>query len=88
MIHSMKRTQVQIPQPLYDEIKRVARLHDWSITEVLRRGAEYIVACYPKEKGIEPDWAPPTPRRCGAFLAPVENWRMLANEPQPPDPVR
>lgn len=76
----MKRTQVQLPDPLYAEVKRVAALQDWSITEVLRRGAEYIVGCYPPDKA-DGEWAPPAPRRLGEFLAPVERWRELANDP-------
>ncbi len=77
----MKRTQVQLPEPLYRQIKRLAEDQEWSITEVLRRGAEYMVRCYQSGDKDEDEWSPPRPRRMGEFLAPVEDWRDLANEP-------
>ena len=43
----MTRTQIQLPDPLYREIKRLAQEQDWSIAEVLRRGAEAILRAYP-----------------------------------------
>ena len=70
----MKRTQVQLPEPLYREVKRVAEMQDWSITEVLRRGAEYIVSCFPSDKRIGQSWVLPK-RDLGEFCAPVERWR-------------
>jgi hypothetical protein len=30
------------------------------------------------------DWAPPSPCRLGEFQAPVDDWRILANEPDRP----
>lgn len=76
----MKRTQVQLPDPLYEEVKRVARGQDWSITEVLRQGAEYIVRLYPADKASRDRWEPPRPLHLGRFRAPPEQWRELANE--------
>lgn len=46
----MIRTQIQLPEPLYREIKRIARDQDWSIAEVIRRGAEAVVRNYPAGK--------------------------------------
>ena len=46
----MTRTQIQLPDPLYREIKRIAMQQDWSIAEVIRRGAENVVRHYPPEK--------------------------------------
>ena len=75
----MKRTQIQLPERLYREVKRVARSQDWSITEVLRRVAEHIVRLYPADKeGSE--WTAPRPRHLGRFKAPADRWRELANE--------
>jgi hypothetical protein len=70
----MKRTQVQIPDPLYREVKRVARLRDWSVSEVFRRAAEQLVAQYPDDKHPG-DWALPEPREMGVPLVPPEEWR-------------
>ena len=79
-IYSMKRTQIQLPDSLYAEVKRVARKQEWSVAEVLRRGAEYMVACYPADRPST--WTPPEPRSLGAFLAPVSDWRGLAEAPE------
>ena len=46
----MVRTQIQLPEPLYREIKKIALQQDWSIAEVIRRGAENVVRHYPHEK--------------------------------------
>jgi hypothetical protein len=46
----MVRTQIQLPDPLYREIKRIAAEQDWSIAEVIRRGAEHVIRDYPPEK--------------------------------------
>lgn len=78
----MIRTQVQLPEPLYREVKRVAALQDWSIAEVLRRGAEHVVRCYPADKEAADAWSPPAPRSLGRFLEPVERWRELADDPE------
>jgi hypothetical protein len=43
----MVRTQIQLPEPLYREVQRVARQQEWSIAEVLRRGAEAVTRAYP-----------------------------------------
>jgi len=44
MISAMIRTQVQIPEPLYREMRRVAAARDWSVSEVVRRAVEQYVA--------------------------------------------
>lgn len=76
----MIKTQIQLPDELYREAKRVARDREWSLAEVVRRGVEYITRVYPPVSGSAAPWTPPSPRRLGAFLAPVEDWRLLANE--------
>ncbi len=43
----MIRTQIQLPDPLYRDVQRVARQQDWSMAEVIRRGAESVVRAYP-----------------------------------------
>lgn len=58
----MVRTQIQLPDPLYQEVKRIARDQDWSIAEVMRRGAEAVARAYPPEKGINASgWELPPP---------------------------
>lgn len=76
----MVRTQVQLPDQLYQDAKRVAEEHEFTLAEVVRRGLEYMVRVYPARQTPETEWQPPQPRRLGAFLAPEDQWRMLANE--------
>jgi hypothetical protein len=75
----MKRTQVQIPDPLYKEVKRVATLQDWSVSEVFRRAAEQIVTQYPSNKhpGV---WTLPEPRDMGIPKISPDGWRDLVAE--------
>lgn len=51
----MIRTQIQLPDPLYREVQRVAKSQDWSLAEVIRRGAEAVVRAYPPTKSWH-DW--------------------------------
>jgi hypothetical protein len=43
----MIKTQIQLPDLLYREAKRVAKEREISLAEVLRRGVEYITRVYP-----------------------------------------
>lgn len=54
----MKKTQIQIPDHLYEQAKAVARDREISFAEVVRRGIEYIVRVYIK---IDPEkeWSLP-----------------------------
>ena len=77
----MIKTQVQLPDALYREAKRVAREREISLAEVMRRGVEYIVRVYPPVPPEQTAWSPPDPRPLGAFHAPEADWRRLANDP-------
>lgn len=55
----MTRTQIQLPDSLYAEIKCLAREQEWSIAEVLRRGAEAILRYYPSHKKKASEWKLP-----------------------------
>jgi len=60
----MIRTQIQLPDNLYREVQRVARDQEWSITEVIRRGAESIIRTYPSiKKPVPSGWKFPPPIR-------------------------
>jgi hypothetical protein len=76
----MIRTQVQLPEGLYRDAKRVAQEHEMTLAEVVRRGLEHMVRIYPRRDAAVGTWRPPTPRRLGAFRASEEAWRELANE--------
>ena len=59
----MKKTQIQIPDKLYMEVKRVAAERELSFAEVVRRGIEYVVRIYPStgsnSKTARKKWSPP-----------------------------
>jgi len=77
----MVKTQIQLPDALYGEAKRIARERELSFAEVVRRGVEYIALAYPPLEGnAQKAWRPPQPTRMGRFRAPAEDWRTLANE--------
>ena len=73
-------TQIQLPNALYEEAKRVARERDMSLSEVVCRGVEYITRAYPPVGNGEP-WRSPAPSDLGPFRAPREDWRLIANDP-------
>ena len=42
----MTRTQIQLPEPLFRRLKRIAGERDWSLAELVRRGMEaYVQTC-------------------------------------------
>ncbi len=61
----MVKTQVQIPDHLYREAKRIAREREISLAEVVRRGLESVVRLYPPLPEGRGEWSPPQPRRLG-----------------------
>lgn len=75
----MIKTQVQLPDDLYNEAKRVAREREMSLAEVVRRGIEYMSMVYPPLHGST-SWQPPKPRHLGGFLVSPEEWRDIANK--------
>lgn len=75
----MVRTQIQLPQGLYEEVKRVAREREMPVAEVVRRGVEYITRAYPPVTCDEP-WRLPAPSDLGAFKAAPERWPLIAHD--------
>lgn len=77
----MKRAEVQLPDPLYQQVEGLAQKLHVSVPELLRNAAEQMIQRqrqpHPKENG---DWRFPEARNLGAFRVPVEDWRLLANE--------
>ena len=83
----MIKTQVQLPDELYREAKRVAAEREMSLAEVMRRGIEYMTRVYPPLK-FKKEWAPPLPGHHGSFLSSCRVWRELANTPVDADKDR
>ena len=78
----MKRTQIQLPDPLFKEVKRVASLMDISIAEVVRRGIESFIRKYPTFKLPQEHWTPPSKGGLGEFLTDHVDWRSLTSQDQ------
>lgn len=76
----MIKTQVQIPDRLYREAKRVAAENEMSFAEVVRRGIEEVVQHFPSGRQPAREWRPPTPQPLGRALAPEEDWTALSHE--------
>ncbi len=57
----MIKTQIQLPDALYREVKRVAEEREISLAEVLRRGAEYITRIYQPLGKERAQWTLPGP---------------------------
>ncbi len=77
----MKRTELQLPDAIYQQIERLAAQLDLTVPEFLRQAAEQIVQRQAKpQRKPNGDWRFPEGRRLGAFRAPVGDWRLLANE--------
>jgi hypothetical protein len=71
----MVKTQIQIPDYLYKEVKRISDQYEISLAEVVRRGLERVVPAYP-ERNKEIVWSLPEldlKLREDPFLQ--ENWR-------------
>lgn len=75
----MIKTQVQIPDELFERAKRVAAEYEMSFAEVVRRSLERMLPSYPPRTS---DWRPPEPMSLG-LRGPIgdDEWRLLANEP-------
>lgn len=76
----MVKTQVQIPDDLYREAKRVAAEYEMSFAEVVRRSLERTLPAYPPRAR---EWQAPEPLNLG-IRCEIEDdeWRLLANEPE------
>lgn len=55
----MIKTQVQIPDNLYGEAKRISEEYEMSFAEVVRRGLERVIPSYPQRKNPTRKWELP-----------------------------
>jgi len=69
-ILTMIRTQVQLPETLYRDLKRLATSREWSLAETLRRAAEQCLVRHPPAPDL--NWQPPVSDAVG--------WRGLNHE--------
>jgi len=69
----MTKTQIQVPEDLFAEIREFARRREWSLAETFRRGAELLLETYPEDSP-----APSTSWR--APSSPFVGWKGLTAE--------
>lgn len=84
----MTKTQIQVPEELFAEVKVFARRREWSLAETFRRGVELLLETYPE--GAPPAsaaWQPPTSGSVGWRGLTAEQLRELAFEDQNRDPL-
>jgi hypothetical protein len=72
---------VQLPDALYEQVEGLAARLRMSVPELLSAAAELMVRRQANPR-TKPDnaWRFPEGYHLGAFRAPVEDWRLLANE--------
>ncbi len=76
----MVKTQVQIPDALFREAKRLAAENEMSFAEVVRRGLEEIIKHHPPGRTRADSWSVPQPYDMGPTLAPEEEWTALCHD--------
>ncbi len=52
----MKRTQIQLPDKLYERLKMLAEHEETFLAAILRRGAEYILSLHPEATEANTEW--------------------------------
>jgi len=75
----MVKTQVQIPDALFEKAKQVAASKEWSFAEIVRRGLEYMTETNPACRQPAKKWKLPPPARLGIPLLPEEQWTEAAH---------
>jgi len=76
----MVKTQVQIPDALFREAKRLAAENEMSFAEVVRRGLEEIIKHHPPGRTKAESWSLPQPFDMGSTLAQEEEWTALCHD--------
>jgi len=76
----MVKTQVQIPDALYREAKRIAVENEMSFAEVVRRGLEEIIVHHPPGRTRADTWEAPKAHDLGETLAPESEWTSLCHD--------
>lgn len=70
----MTKTQIQVPEELFREIRSFAKAREWSLAETFRRGAELLLEVYPEQRApAGSEWNPPVSTTVGwKGLSPAE----------------
>ena len=74
----MTRTQIQLPDPLHRQLKRIAEEQDWSLAEVIRRAGELYASRYPSNRVSTSQWTLPEPLDLGKAKINIASFRHEA----------
>ncbi len=83
----MIRTQIQLPNQVYERARRVAKAKEISLAELARRGLEGILDQYPAPELIAADWTPPLVRS-GGVKVPLERLKDFGEADTTPRETR
>ena len=75
----MIRTQIQLPEPLFNQLKQIAAQRDWSVAELVRRGMETYVQTCTAPMTTPKVWAMPMLRGSGGHLLDVASVKSEAD---------
>ena len=75
----MVKTQVQIPDELFERAKQVAAEKEWSFAELVRRGLEYMTQVNPPQRVRGEQWRLPKHQKLGPFLLPESEWTEVSH---------
>ena len=81
----MIKTQIQLSEELYHQLKRFSKAREWSLAETFRRGAELILEVYPGSSLPAEEWSPPRSSEVGWQGLAAEELRDLAFQDAEPD---
>ena len=76
----MVKTQVQIPDHLFREAKRIASESEMSFAHVVRLGLEMVVLARPAGRQPASQWKVPKGKNMGLPLVAEDRWTELAHE--------
>ena len=60
----MTPPQIQLPDEVYERVRKLCAAREIAFAELSRRGLEYILSAYTAEPGTR-EWQPPKPRWLG-----------------------
>ena len=76
----MVRTQIQLPNKMYNQLKELAQSEETTLAEIIRRASAYLLQTQSMNTNSHTEWAPPTSEDLGEFMSSEEDWRIHANE--------
>jgi len=76
----MVKTQVQIPDHLFKDAKRIAEESEMSFAQVVRLGLEMVVKARPAGRRPAHKWQVPKGKNMGLPLVAEEKWTEISHE--------